>query len=188
MTTATLSSAPIATASPGSVGLDAERLAALDGLIERHISENRYPGAQYAVARYGKLVKAATFGDARLDPDPARAEDRTLWLMFSQTKVVVTAALWQLARPVSCGSRTRFRTTYRSSRPTGRGTLPCSRLSPTRGLPQRGGSRGGVGRPRPAEAGCQRLQPGVDSRIEGALPRHGGPLGSRGTDGSGDGQ
>ncbi len=97
MTTAALSPAPIATATPESVGLDSERLAALDSLIERHISENRYPGAQYAVARRGKLV---TFGDARADPSVLPASDETAWLMFSQTKVIVTAALWQL---VECG-------------------------------------------------------------------------------------
>ncbi len=96
MTTATLSPAPIATASPESVGLDPDRLATLDRLIERHISENRYPGAQYAVARHGKLVRIATFGDARVDPSAVSADDQTLWLMFSQTKVIVTAALWQL--------------------------------------------------------------------------------------------
>lgn len=93
MTTATLSPAPIATASPESVGLDPDRLATLDRLIERHISENRYPGAQYAVARHGKLVRIATFGDARVDPSAVSADDQTLWLMFSQTKVIVTAAL-----------------------------------------------------------------------------------------------
>ena len=96
MTTATLSPSPIATASLESVGLDPDRLATLDRLIERHISENRYPGAQYAVARHGKLVRTATFGDARVDPSAVSADDQTLWLMFSQTKIIVTAALWQL--------------------------------------------------------------------------------------------
>lgn len=96
MTTATLSPAPIATASLEFAGFDPDRLATLDRLIERHISENRYPGAQYAVARHGKLVRAATFGDARVDPSAVSADDQTLWLMFSQTKVIVTAALWQL--------------------------------------------------------------------------------------------
>ena len=88
--------APIPTATPESVGLDPDRLSVLDSLIERHISEGRYPGAQYAVARHGKLVRIATFGDARVDPDVISADDEILWLMFSQTKVIVTAALWQL--------------------------------------------------------------------------------------------
>ena len=84
------------TASPESVGLDSERLDRLDRLIEKHISDGRYPGAQIAVARDGKLVKSATFGLAKIDPESVAAGDDTLWLMFSQTKVIVTAALWQL--------------------------------------------------------------------------------------------
>ena len=83
-------------ASPESVGLDAERLNELDRLIERHIGEGRYPGAQIAVARDGKLVKSASFGRAKIEPQSAGADEATLWLMFSQTKVIVTAALWQL--------------------------------------------------------------------------------------------
>ena len=96
MTTAVLTPAPLAMSTPESLGLDPERLSVLDSLIERHISEGRYPGAQYAVARYGKLAKVATFGDSLTDPDSIPANEETLWLMFSQTKVVVTAALWQL--------------------------------------------------------------------------------------------
>lgn len=96
MTATNSNSTPIATATPESVGLDSERLSTLDRLIETHIAENRYPGAQYAVARRGKLVKIATFGNARVEPEAISASDDTIWLMFSQTKVIVTAALWQL--------------------------------------------------------------------------------------------
>ena len=95
MTTATIRPL-LPTASPESVGLDPERLDRLDRLIETHVADGRYPGAQIAVARDGKLVKSATFGRAKIDPEPVAADDDTLWLMFSQTKVVVTAALWQL--------------------------------------------------------------------------------------------
>ena len=83
-------------ASPDSVGLDSVRLGRLDRLIESHISEGRYPGAQIAIARNGRLVKSETFGRAKVDPAEVTADDQTLWLMFSQTKVIVTAAVWQL--------------------------------------------------------------------------------------------
>ena len=83
-------------ASPESVGLDPLRLDGLDRLVDSHIADGRYPGAQIAVARDGKLVKSVTFGRAKVDPEPVPADESTLWLMFSQTKVVVTAALWQL--------------------------------------------------------------------------------------------
>lgn len=79
-----------------SAGLDTDRLDTLNALIESHIADGRYPGAQIAVARDGKLVRAVSFGDARIGPEAAPADERTLWLMFSQTKVVVTATLWQL--------------------------------------------------------------------------------------------
>ena len=88
--------AQLPTASPESAGLDPERLGRLDHLIEKHISEGRYPGAQIAVARNGRLLKSETFGRAMTDPTSTVAIEETLWLMFSQTKVIVTAALWQL--------------------------------------------------------------------------------------------
>lgn len=84
------------TATPESAGLDPERLALLDALIERHVADGRYPGAQIAVARNGALLKTATFGSARIAPETVAARDSTIWLMFSQTKVLVAAALWRL--------------------------------------------------------------------------------------------
>ena len=84
------------TATPESAGLDPERLAILDALIERHVADGRYPGAQIAVARNGALLKTATFGSARIAPETVAARDSTIWLMFSQTKVLVAAALWRL--------------------------------------------------------------------------------------------
>ncbi len=82
--------------SPESAGLDPDRLDTLNALIESHIADGRYPAAQIAVARNGKLARAVSFGDARIGPEAAPADEGTLWLMFSQTKVVVTATLWQL--------------------------------------------------------------------------------------------
>ena len=85
------------TADPESAGIDPDRLARLDALIESHIAEGRYPGAQIAVARGGKLLKTATFGNARVHPEPVPADASATWLMFSQTKVIIAAALWKLA-------------------------------------------------------------------------------------------
>lgn len=85
------------TADPESAGIDPDRLARLDALIESHIAEGRYPGAQIAVARGGKLLKTATFGNARVHPEPVPADGSAIWLMFSQTKVIIAAALWKLA-------------------------------------------------------------------------------------------
>jgi CubicO group peptidase (beta-lactamase class C family) len=83
-------------ADPASLGLDPERLEQLYRLIERHIAEGRYPGAQVAIARRGRLAALRTFGQARLTPSPQPATERTLWLLYSQTKVITAAAVWQL--------------------------------------------------------------------------------------------
>ncbi len=86
-------------ASPERMGIDPAALARLYERIERHIADGRYPGAAIAMARRGRLVAARTFGLARLarDEEPAVAADAdTLWLLYSQTKPVVSCAIWQL--------------------------------------------------------------------------------------------
>jgi CubicO group peptidase (beta-lactamase class C family) len=79
------------------LGLQREALDRLNETITRHISEGRYPGAQIAIARHGKLGVFRTFGEARLDPQRAPARDDTLWLLYSNTKVLTASALWALA-------------------------------------------------------------------------------------------
>lgn len=83
------------TADPAALGLDPDRLERLYATVESHIAAGRYPGAQLAIARHGKLAAFRTFGQARIAP-PTPGTDQTLWLLFSQTKPVVGAAIWQL--------------------------------------------------------------------------------------------
>ena len=83
-------------ASPESLGFDPNRLAQLEQLIESHITQDRYPGAQIAIARNGSFALIRSFGKVRLQPVSTPADHDTLWLLFSQTKVIVAAALWQL--------------------------------------------------------------------------------------------
>lgn len=86
---------PLEESDPASLGFAARPLAHLDQLINRHIEQGRYPGAQIALARHGKLALFRTYG--RASTDPAReATDETLFLLFSNTKVITTAALWSL--------------------------------------------------------------------------------------------
>lgn len=89
------SSFPLPSADPVSLGLRPEKLDQLDRLIRRHIEEGRYPGCQVAVARHGGLALYRTYGEARTEPRVAAAED-TLWLLFSNTKVLTMAAAWSL--------------------------------------------------------------------------------------------
>src|SRR5258708_12428843 len=84
-------------AEPADLGLNPDRLDDLYATIEGHIADGRYPGSQIAIARHGRLAAARSFGDARIEPSRVPATDDTLWLLYSQTKVVVTTAVWQLA-------------------------------------------------------------------------------------------
>lgn len=88
---------PLSIATPSSLGLDVPSLDRLQELITRHLAEGRYPGAQIAVARDGKLALFRTFGDARLDPARVPAREDSLWLLYSNTKVITAAAVWILA-------------------------------------------------------------------------------------------
>jgi len=83
-------------ATPSSLDLDPKALERLHEAITRHVAEGRYPGAQYAVARHGKLAVLSTIGDARTDPSRVPATDDTLWLLYSNTKVITACAVWLL--------------------------------------------------------------------------------------------
>ena len=87
---------PLDTASPESLRLDPASIGRMVALIEKHIADGRYPGAQIAFARDGKLALHRSFGSARVTPTPVDATDDTLWLLFSNTKVVTACAVWVL--------------------------------------------------------------------------------------------
>ncbi|MBX9946228.1 MAG: beta-lactamase family protein [Reyranella sp.] len=80
-----------------SLGIRGEQIERLVALIERHIADGRYPGCQIALARHGKLGLFKSFGNAATEPAPRAAADDTLWLLYSNTKVVTAVALWVLA-------------------------------------------------------------------------------------------
>jgi len=78
-------------------GFRTSQIDRLIALIERHIAEGKYPGCQIALARHGKLALYRSFGHAAAEPAKRPASDDTLWLLFSNTKVVTAVALWVLA-------------------------------------------------------------------------------------------
>ena len=86
---------PLPVAAASSLGLDDRHIGRLRDIVARHAAERRYPGAQLAIARNGKLAMTMTVGDARLDPRQAAGDD-TLWLLYSNTKVVTACAIWLL--------------------------------------------------------------------------------------------
>src|SRR3984957_20517433 len=87
---------PLHDAAPASLGLAAKPLFHLEALIHQHIEEGRYPGAQIALARHGKLTLFRSYGSARTEPVKQPATNETLFLLFSQTKVLTSAAVWTL--------------------------------------------------------------------------------------------
>jgi CubicO group peptidase (beta-lactamase class C family) len=82
---------------PQKLGLDQGQLDRLVDTIEKQIAEGWYPGCEIALARHGKLVLSRHFGNARIAPQKIKADANTLWLLYSNTKVLTAAAMWQLA-------------------------------------------------------------------------------------------
>src|SRR6266481_7756006 len=88
---------PLPAADLDSLGFRKSQIDRLTKLIERHIAEGRYPGCQIALARHGKLALYKSFGNAVTEPKMRAAADDTLWLLYSNTKVVIAVTLWALA-------------------------------------------------------------------------------------------
>jgi len=78
------------------LGFAQQPLEHLDRLIREHIEHGRYPGAQIALARHGQLALFRTYGDAKVEPARVPATNDTLFLLFSQTKVLTSSAVWAL--------------------------------------------------------------------------------------------
>ena len=91
-----MSSFPLAESDPQSLGFALKPLEHLDRLIREHIEGGRYPGAQIALARHGKLALYRSYGDAKTEGERLPASGDTLFLLFSQTKVLTSSAVWAL--------------------------------------------------------------------------------------------
>jgi CubicO group peptidase (beta-lactamase class C family) len=87
---------PLPSAELASLGFSAKPLEHLDRLIKSHIDEGRYPGAQIALARHGQLALFRTYGNAKTEGGTLPATNESLFLLFSQTKVITSSALWTL--------------------------------------------------------------------------------------------
>ena len=87
---------PLTEASLSELGFAARPLEHLDALIKAHIDEGRYAGAQIALARRGQLALFRTYGNARTEGQVIPATNDSLFLLFSQTKVLTSSAVWTL--------------------------------------------------------------------------------------------
>jgi CubicO group peptidase (beta-lactamase class C family) len=88
---------PLTATDLDSAGFRKDQIDRLIELIEKHIGDGRYPGCQIALARHGKLALFQSFGNAGTEPAKRAASDDTLWLLYSNTKVVTAVACWVLA-------------------------------------------------------------------------------------------
>ncbi len=87
---------PLPPSDLASLDFTARPLGHLDNLIRGHIAEGRYAGAQIALARHGRLALYRTYGKARTEGGDVEANDASLFLLFSQTKVLTSSAVWTL--------------------------------------------------------------------------------------------
>src|SRR5262245_58217465 len=76
-----------AVSSPESLGIDPAKLEKLYARAQREVDEGIVPSCQLAVARHGKLAALRSFGAASAD---------SLYVIFSCSKAITSAAAWQL--------------------------------------------------------------------------------------------
>ena len=82
--------------SPESLGIDATKLEALLQRAEREVRDGLLPSVQIAVARHGKIAAMRTFGRVTHQGREAAATNDTLYVIFSATKAITSAAAWLL--------------------------------------------------------------------------------------------
>ncbi len=83
-------------ASPQSVGIDPAKLEVLFQRAEKEVRDGLLPSAQIAVARHGKIAGMRTFGRVTHGGREAPATNDTLYVVFSSTKAITSAAAWLL--------------------------------------------------------------------------------------------
>jgi CubicO group peptidase (beta-lactamase class C family) len=82
--------------SPREVGLDIAKVEALFQRAEREVREGLLPSVQIAIARDGKVGAMRSFGHAVQGGQDKPATDQTLYVIFSCTKAIMSAAAWLL--------------------------------------------------------------------------------------------
>ena len=98
----------IRTATPEDAGLSANRLARVDSLWDRYISEGKIPGVVTAIARHGEVVHLGTQGMMDVEDGRVMRPD-AIFRMASMTKPITSVALmilfeegrFQLEDPIS---------------------------------------------------------------------------------------
>ena len=82
--------------SPREIGLDPAKVEALFNRAEREVKDGLLPSTQIAIARNGKIGAMRTFGHAVQGGGEKPATNETLYVIFSCTKAIMSAASWIL--------------------------------------------------------------------------------------------
>ncbi|MGI9054355.1 MAG: serine hydrolase domain-containing protein, partial [Pyrinomonadaceae bacterium] len=78
-------------AQPQTVGMSAEKLNQIDGLVEKAIADKKMPGAVVVVGHKGKIVYRKAFGNRALVPTQEKMTVDTIFDVASLTKPIATA-------------------------------------------------------------------------------------------------
>ena len=80
---------------PETVGLSGSRLASIRGLMNKHVSEKRIPGASALIARHGKIAYQEAFGMADVEAGKPMRMD-TIHRIYSMSKPITSVAVMML--------------------------------------------------------------------------------------------
>jgi CubicO group peptidase (beta-lactamase class C family) len=90
-----MTTTPLPTAAPASVGFSAARLDRIDDAMQAEIDAGHYAGISLMIARHGKLVKSRRYGYQTLESRLPLRED-AIFRIASMTKPIIGAAMMLL--------------------------------------------------------------------------------------------
>jgi CubicO group peptidase (beta-lactamase class C family) len=113
---------------PESLGIDPEKLEKLYERAQREVREGVLPGCQLAVARHGRLAALRSFG---------AADDASLFVIFSCSKAITSAAAWLLIEEGKLGLEERVADAIPEFATNGKDAVRVEQLfTHTAGFPQ----------------------------------------------------
>src|SRR6266446_6470332 len=85
-------SVKLPSAPPVNVGISAEHLGRMEGVIQQSIEKHELPGAVVLVARHGRVVWRKAYGARAVEPQREAMTTDTIFDLASLTKVVATTS------------------------------------------------------------------------------------------------
>ena len=76
--------------SPADVGINAEQLARIDGLVAEHLAKGKMPGCVVTIGHAGSVVFQRAYGHRQLEPDKVPMTVDTVFDLASLTKPIAT--------------------------------------------------------------------------------------------------